>query len=414
MNQITKLKEALSLRYNVDIDVFLGAYASGATRAEVERITGVTEFPVRTIASALNLRWPQKYRDNDVTLLQSRDDEDSTTLADQVIVLKEDLKQYEHELNTKERALVRTRREANRLRAGMRDESLEETVLHLIAENVEAVVTPTASTIPVKAVTPGVDFVVLSDLHAGATVSDEDVPDNMFNWEVMTERLQNLFMEAAANIKHDVLHVYMIGDMIDGLIHDSLEASDYSPAKSAKELASLLTSYILAFVPAYAEVHIYGLNGNHSRLTDRIKSNNKGFDFEYLMYSIMEAQLSDVVTHFEISTTGMIAAEVGPGVFVGLHHGDNFRGASNNQGRDLQILERFRQVGPEVAHLIQGHTHLYESHVLSTGGFAICNGSVIGTNAYVHTNGFIPVSSVQVIGNWNADGQLQTVKPIAL
>jgi len=128
----------------------------------------------------------------------------------------------------------------------------------------------------------------------------------------------------------------------------------------------------------------------------------------------MEAYLSSVVDHFEISTTGMITAEVGPGVFAGLHHGDNFRGQSNSAPRDLQILERFRQLGIDVSHLVQGHTHLYESHVLPTGGFSICNGSLIGTNAYVHTNGFIPVSSVQVIGSWDGMGQLSTIKPLVL
>ena len=414
MNQITKLKEALSQRYDVDLDLFLHAYAEGNTRAEVEVITGVSEFPTRTIASALNLRWPQKFRDNDLALLMSRDEGDSSALADQVITLKEDLKQYEKELNTKERALVRTRREANRLRASMRDEALEETMIQLIAENVEAVERPAPMIMRPAPATPGIDFVVLSDLHAGATVSGEDVPDNAFNWDILSERLAALFLEAAANLKHDTLHIYMLGDMIDGLIHDSLEASDYNPAKAAKELATLLSSYIMAFAGTYQTVNIYGLNGNHSRLTDKIKSNNKGFDFEYLMYSIMEAQLVDVVSHFEISTTGMIAAEVGPGIFAGLHHGDNFRGSSNSQGRDLQILERFRQIGPEVSHLVQGHTHLYESHVLSTGGFAICNGSVIGTNAYVHTNGFIPVSSVQVVGSWDSNGQLAVVKPVVL
>ena len=52
----------------------------------------------------------------------------------------------------------------------------------------------------------------------------------------------------------------------------------------------------MAFIPAYATVNIYALNGNHSRLSDKIKSVNKGLDFEFLMYSIMEAQLGDAVS----------------------------------------------------------------------------------------------------------------------
>ena len=414
MNQITKLKQALSDRYCVDIDEFLHAYSEGCTRAEVQERTEVTEFPVRTIASALNLRWPQKYRDNDMALLMSRDEDDTSALADQVIELKEDLKQYEHDINIKERALVRVRREANRLRSNMREETMDDAVLRLIEENVEAVTAPAPQLLGLPTKTPGVDFLVLSDLHAGATVSGEDVPDNEFNWEILSNRLSALFLEAAANVSSQTMHFYLLGDMLDGLIHDSLEASDTNPAKAARELGALLSSYILSFAAEYEEVNVYCLNGNHSRLTQNIKSNNKGFDFEYLMYSIMEAQLGAAINHFEISTTGMMTAEVAPGIFAGLHHGDNFRGASNSAPRDLQILERFRQIGPEVSHLVQGHTHLYETHVLPTGGFGICNGSVIGTNAYVHTNGFIPVASVQIVGRWDFNGQLEVVKPVVL
>lgn len=415
MNQITKLKDALSARYNVDIDVFLDAYISGATRAEVEILAGVTEFPARTIASALNLRWPQKFRQNDYTLLLSRDSEDSSALADKLVVAQEDLKQYEHDLNLKDKQLIKIRREINRLRQNLREESLEEALLDVLEVSLsEAYTFPAVQPIGLMKSTDNTDFVVLSDFHAGATISIEDVPDNEFNWDILQDKVNKLFRAAAKNISGNTIHFYILGDMIDGLIHDSLEASDMNPAKAAKKLGSLLSQYIAAFAEYYEVVHVYCLNGNHSRLTDKIKSVNKGFDFEFLMYSIMEAQLENIAAYFEISTTGMITVEIAPGIFAGLHHGDNFRGASNSQSRDLQILERYRQIGPEVSHMIQGHTHIFEIHELSTGGFAICNGALIGANGYVHTNGFIPVSPIQVIGSWSADGQLATAIPVVL
>jgi len=414
VTQLERLKKSLEERYSIPLDVFLGLYMEGYTRDEMREVFDCTGHTLRQIAATLNLRWGVKHRASDFALMQTRDQEDTTSLADEVIFLQEEVKAFEHDLNLKERALIRVRREATRLRAAMREEAIDEAVIAHIKKAITGESLPQLQVTPTITTGQGIDFAVLSDLHAGAVVDSKDVPDNAYNWGILNERLDRLFNNLIINRENNHLHLYLLGDMLDGLIHDSLESADKSPAEAAKDLAITLSSSIVALKEIYPQVSIYCLNGNHSRMTEKIKSTAKGFDFEFLMYSIMEAYIGSLVDHFEISTIGMIAAEVGPGVFAGLHHGDNFRGASNNSSRDLQILERFRQIGPEVGHLIQGHTHIYESHVLPTGGFGICNGSMIGTNAYVHTNGFIPVSSVQVIGSWTADGQLNSVKPIIL
>jgi len=234
LNQIDKLKSALADRYQVNIPQFLRGYEAGATMDELRIALGMTEFPMRTIASALNLRWPQKHRVNDLALLMSRSDEDTSTLADEVITLKEDLKQYEHDLTIKDKALTRVRREANRLRAEMREESLDDVVVDMVAEALANIPAPIAEQVPRIFKGPGVDFAVLSDFHAGATVSNEDVPDNTYSWEILEEKVGVMFQEMAANRTGDEYHFYILGDMLDGLIHDSLEASDMNPAKAAK------------------------------------------------------------------------------------------------------------------------------------------------------------------------------------
>lgn len=415
MNQLQHLKDSLLEKYNVDCDRFIELYEQGFSREEMEVELSCTSFKLRMIAAALNLRWVQKHRVNDIQLLMTRDTEVGPALqAEELTKLKENVAEYERELTVREKALVRTRREANRLRAQMREESIEDAILEVIAE-ATAKVTPLAPIVTDEVVEDdGIDFVLFSDWHIGATVKLTDVPDNTFSWEVAQQRIHQLMTQVVLQRSTSSLHIYLLGDMLDGLIHDSLQASDMNPAQAAKELAHLLGGYISALREIYPAVSVYCLNGNHSRLTDKISSVSKGFDFEFLCYSILEALTVNVIDHFEISTVGMIAAEVSPGVFAGLHHGDNFRGATNSASRDLQILERFRQMGPDVSHLLQGHSHIFESHVLPTGGFAICNGSLIGTNGYVHTNGFIPVSSVQVIGTWGSDGQLAKVVPIAV
>jgi len=414
MNQLDRLKKSLEESYGINIDDFLVQYTDGITKEEMMAIHNCTSFKLRQIASTLNLRWASRYRASDYQLMLTREDSDTTGMADEIIKLQEDVVAYEHELGLRDRALVRTRREANRLRKTMREEAVEDVITGIVADAVADLKNVKGKLVPTPAPTmDGTDFILLSDIHAGATVVEGDVPDNQFSWEIMERRLSQLFMQAAANLKNNHLHLYLLGDMVDGIIHDSLESADKSPAEAVKDLAALLSAYILAFVDAYETVSVYCLNGNHSRLSENIKRNAKGFDLEFLLYSIMEAQLGSAVSHFELSTTGMIAAEVGVGVFAGLHHGDNFRG-SGGMTRDLQIQERFRQIGQDVSHLIQGHTHIYESRVMNTGGFAITNGSVIGTNGYVHTSGLIPVPAVQVLGSWDLDGQLDSITPVIL
>lgn len=415
MNQLHQLKEALQEKYGVDCDQFVALYEQGMTREEMETTLDCTTFKIRTVAAALNLRWAGKYRVNDMQLLLTRDIESvSTDTAMELVKLKENAQAYEQELMARDKSLAKVRREANRLRAQMREESIDDTIIDVVA-TLASTITP----ITVPEFIPhdrpaGVDWVLASDWHVGATVDGKDVPDNSYDWEVVRERAHRLMEAASRNKTGDMFDFYIAGDMLDGLIHDSLESSDMNPAEAAKELARLLAGYVAEFAKHYNQVRVYCLNGNHSRLTDKIKAKSKGFDFEFLCYSILEALVSPIVSHFEISTVGMISAEIAPGVFAGIHHGDNFRGNSNCATRDLKLQERFRQIGPEVTHLLQGHTHLYESHVLNTGGFAICNGSLIGTNAYVHTNGFIPVTTVQVIGSWTQDGQLANILPVVL
>lgn len=412
MNQLAQLKDALLVKYHVDCDQFIELYEQGLNREQMEVELNCTSFKLRMIASALNLRWASKYRVNDLALLHTRDAESgNANQAEEIIRLKENVLEYERELMVRDKGLARVRREANRLRAQMREESIEDTILEVI-QSVVSKVEPLPKEVVIPSTVPstdGVDFVVLSDFHIGATVNTGDVPDNEYNWEIAKGRLEHVMTTAMVNKKHSTFHFYILGDMLDGLIHDSLEACDMNPAESAKELAYLLGAYIAEFSAHYDSVNVYCLNGNHSRLTDKIKSVAKGFDFEFLCYSILEVLVQNNVDHFEISTVGMIAAEVAPGVFAGLHHGDNFR-----SGKKLDVLERFRQIGPEVSHVIQGHTHIFKADVLPTGGYYITNGSLIGTNGYVHTNGFIPVTTVQVIGKWGREGQLEALLPVSL
>jgi len=410
INQLQLLKEALQEKYSVDCDQFVDLYEQGFNREEMEVELDCTAFKLRTVAAALNLRWAQKYRVNDLQLLLTRDTEGfDTEQADEIIKLKENALEYERELISRDKSLVKVRREANRLRSHMREESVDDTLIGAV----EALTSEIRPMVLPK-FTPhdrpnGTDWVLISDWHVGATVSDSDVPDNSYGWDTVRARAHILMEAAARNAKGDVFDFYIAGDMIDGLIHDSLEASDMNPAESAKELAGLLAMYVQEFSENYESVRVYCLNGNHSRLTDKKKSANKGFDFEFLCYSILEALTVNLVSHFEISTVGMISAEIAPGVFAGIHHGDSLP-----QTKPLSVTERFRQIGPDVSHVLQGHTHKFKIDALHTGGFYITNGSLIGTNAYVHTNGFIPVPTVQVIGSWTVDGQLHTILPVVV
>lgn len=418
MKQVEELVEALQKKYKIDIEKLLELYQTGMPRDEMAVALDVQEWTIRTVMGALNCRLAKKYRAHDYSYFLSRfGDEANVELVEEVQELKEDLNQLSKDLVAKEVALRSARREISKYRKGLKKELGVEDIELLIASSVERIATtePTELQLNLSTSTYSeyTQFVMLSDLHMEQSVFMHDVGNcNEYSWEIAEQRLGKVFSELlnAHRGEHTVI-VGLLGDMLDGLIHNSLETANKPLGQAVADLALLLANYLKSLAAVYAKVTVPCISGNHERNTDFKRSNNGGFGFAYLLYNMIKGLCSGYPNiELDISTSGFTTKQVGSKT-LGFTHGDYIRGFG-----DIKILktkEVFRQTtGVIPDNIFSGHTHKAAMEHMPTGLW-ITNGSLIGVNAYSHTQGFMGLPWSQTIGSLLPDGTIENVRLVS-
>ena len=361
----------LEQKFNVDMEEFMDLFKRKFPREEIAERLGLSQHAVRKIGHVLRLKWKKSARADSYVkyVVELGASEDNTAeLAD--IPVKEN-KYLTKKLKVATRALQHSRDEANHLRKQVRDgvraDSFEDRVLDII-EN--ALPMKQKTTVKIEAPLPMpkyenyVSSILLSDLHVEETVVKADVGQtNEYNWKVMEDRLDRFFQEWFDSYRGESRAVaFILGDVISGIIHDTLESTSKPTAEAVHDLADLLHDYFSGAAAIFEKLEIHFCSGNHERISERIKSNSKGFDFGYLFAQILKAKLSaQSNVEMYISTTGYVAAKVGD-KWAGGHHGDMHRGTKSDT-RTYNIQEAFKNVmGVEVYHIFEGHSHKFSWH----------------------------------------------------
>jgi len=124
---------------------------------------------------------------------------------------------------------------------------------------------------------------IASDLHFGASIDDELGGRNTFDW-VIAARRWSMFLQQITSYKiearssHGELHLLLLGDMIQGLIHDydSKKCDDQS-----KQLAGL-TKYLVEGIeylrPSFKKIIVHCTAGNHDRSVSKLSKNRAMID----------------------------------------------------------------------------------------------------------------------------------------
>lgn len=425
MNLKDKVEE-LQEKYGFDIDDFMDLYTRKLSREDISARLGLSHHVVRTIGSELGVKWPKSKRAAYRVKFLIEYNADLTNSTEPGEEIQQENAYLSHKLSVANKALQRSRDEANQLRKEMRKSNrvanLNEEVLKLIegALPIEHSAT-TLVTInePSMRYEKQTSCIMLSDLHCEESVSKKDVGNtNEYTWEIMESRLDKVFLEwfqAYRGESHGI--ILLGGDVLTGLIHDSLENTSLHPMEAAQKLADILYDYATAASQIYEKVTVEVINGNHGRLSEHIKSANKGFDLEYAFGHILKAKLSgfdNVKT--SVSTTGYTAVQVGvkddEPIYLGMHHGDHFRGSVHSEARYFKVYEAFKNViSTDVTHIVQGHTHMF-SHFNTHKGSYIVNGSLIGSNSYGVTMGFTALRPSQTLLSFKPNGDVDEVKQV--
>lgn len=236
---------------------------------------------------------------------------------------------------------------------------------------------------------------LLSDLHFGAMLDAQEVPIQYGHVEE-ARRIAAVARQAADYKRqyrdHTVLHVNLLGDIIQGQLHD---ARDGAPLAEQMSAAIYLLSQTIGFLASqFPKVVVYCTPGNHGRnmLRHRERATNQKWDsLENVIYFSLKTVMADVDNvEFVIPYTPYFVSECfgSRGFFT---HGDTVI-KPGYPGKTINIENIRKQVnewnvaamqkGEKYDLFAVGHVHVGSCTEIPSGPTLITNGCLIPTDAY--------------------------------
>lgn len=237
--------------------------------------------------------------------------------------------------------------------------------------------------------------VLASDWHYEERVGAEVGGLNLFNRDIAHARIQQFFRKAnsltnmlSQDIEIPTMVLALLGDFITNDIHEEMaESNDLLPMHAVIEVQNHLVSginHLLASSPRRLIIPCH--SGNHARTTKTTRfGSENGHSLEFLMYHHLAA-------HFRDDPRVQFIIPQGPhsyldvyGQVIRFRHGHDLKYLGGVGGLTIPVNKAIANDNrARVADLdVFGHYHQ-----LVDGGRFICNGSLIGYNAYAMTRHF--------------------------
>ena len=232
-----------------------------------------------------------------------------------------------------------------------------------------------------------------SDLHAGETVSLEETGGlNEYSWHTMLkrhDRLREGLFSYQDNRPYpvDTLHIFALGDMLSGNIHDELVATNEIPlAEATVQLGLDGAEWIESLTERFPRIVVSGVVGNHPRAHKKPWA-KQGYDnADWTAYHVMATALKkNPRVTFDIPKANqhrVIVAEKWP---VLLWHGDGVRSTMPGvpwggiMRRVNALRHQYASAGQPVKYFHSGHIHV--ANVVE-GGEICTNGSIKGPDEF--------------------------------
>ena len=235
-----------------------------------------------------------------------------------------------------------------------------------------------------------VAFIIASDWHLGELVRPEMISGlNKFNPKIAKERCEKFFRNAlklyritSRDIEVKRIVLALLGDFIYNNLHeDSGENATMLPMEEMMFAQAEIASGIQFLLDnTDCKITVPCCTGNHARTTKRVHiSSEFGSSLEYYMYHNLADHFRDEKrVQFNIAKGYHIYIEVF-GSVIRLHHGHFIRYNGGVGGIYIPVNKAIAQWNKmKKADLdILAHYHQFRD-----GGNFICNGSLIGYNAY--------------------------------
>lgn len=233
--------------------------------------------------------------------------------------------------------------------------------------------------------------IVASDWHIEEMVHPYQVSDlNEFNAKICRERVERFFRHSVKLYKKEAkateintIVLAMLGDFISGTIHEDLaETNRLMPTEAIIEAHEHLSAGIrfLLDKTGVEELTIVCKSGNHGRMTRKQRiSGESGNSLEkYMYFSLRQEFINEDRVSFVIGDGYHTYLDV-LGYKIRFHHGHAIRYRGGVGGITIPVNKAIANWNrAKDADLdVFGHYHQFFD-----GGNFICNGSLIGYNAY--------------------------------
>lgn len=235
-----------------------------------------------------------------------------------------------------------------------------------------------------------VALMIASDWHSEETVDPKTINGlNRFNRRIANERIDNFFTNGLRLVEIqrngtdiDTLVLGLLGDFMSGYIHEELvEGNSLSPTETTLWIHEKICAGIKYLLDNgnFKKVVVPCCVGNHGRTTQkkRVSTAYKN-SYEWLMYHFISRTISDPRLEFAIPQSYHNYVQIYDKT-VRFHHGDSIRYQGGVGGITIPVNKAIGQwdKGKRANYDVFGHYHQFKKD-----SKWICNGSLIGFNAY--------------------------------
>ena len=226
----------------------------------------------------------------------------------------------------------------------------------------------------------------LGDLHWGEVVNPDRIDGvNKFNVAIATARTRLAFEKVVtlarrymAGLAFDGIQVFFTGDMVGGLIHEELKATNEEEmTESVLGTAEALSAGLHMLADEFGSVKVAAVVGNHSRLSKKMPTKNPQECVDWLVYRMVarDFRTDDRVSVYSPKALGANATVYGTKYY--LTHGTQFTGGSGISGMASPLLlgthratRRAAASGKPFDVMVLGHFH--QAFFWPSKGLIVC------------------------------------------
>lgn len=235
----------------------------------------------------------------------------------------------------------------------------------------------------------------IGDFHYGADIDVRGLYGeylNRYNSGVFEKRMEELLRKVKWVIEREglnVVHVMMVGDLIDGILRQSqLMRLEYGLVESVIHLSEYLAEWLNELSKSVQRVYVYGVTGNHSEVRP-LKAKAREFEeenLEKIIFWYLASRLKGnerILIDEECGCMKMVSV---CGYSFVLLHGDGDKSINNIARNTVNLY------GEKIDYFVCGHLHKeqeFPSGVTSDGNSVIVRvPSLCGMDRYAQSKGF--------------------------